>query len=114
MLTLVVDDDPGVRGYLGALLRSENLETLVAADGLQALEVLKRLDRNVDLIISDIDMPGLDGVRFANTVRASSPDVPIILMSGNGQAGVPFEFVEKPFSRATMVGTVRRLMAQRV
>jgi two-component system cell cycle response regulator CpdR len=113
MLTLVVDDDSSVRTYVQAILHAQDHMTLQAEDGRQALEIVKTLDGSVDLIITDLQMPGMDGLSFAHAVRSSFPRVPIILMSGYGDPGSPFEFLEKPFSWATLLGTVRSVLASK-
>ena len=112
MLALVVDDDSAVRTYITSILDSENFETLEAADGNRALELVRVLDGDVDLMVTDIQMPGGDGISLARAVRASYPSVSIILVSGCAEPDDRFEFVEKPFSWAAMVRVVRRVMAQ--
>ena len=69
----------------------------------------------VDLIVSDIQMPGGDGVSFAHSVRELFADVPVILVSGSAQppGAEEFEFVEKPFAPAELLQAVRRVMIQR-
>jgi len=114
MLSLVVDDDEAIRSYIQSILHSENFETLEAEDGGQALEIVRMLDGGVDLIVSDIQMPGGDGITFAKAVRASYPFVPVILVSGSAEADPDFEFVEKPFSWAIMARVIRRVVARSV
>jgi CheY-like chemotaxis protein len=113
MLTLIVDDDPAIRSFVQAILFSEDYETLEAEDGEQALELYKALDRHVDLMITDVQMPGLDGLSLANAVRASCPRTAIILMSGYSHPECIFDFIEKPFSWPAMVTLVRRVMTAR-
>jgi CheY-like chemotaxis protein len=109
VLSLVVDDDRAIRSYIQAILHAENFETVEAGDGAQALTILRKLEGHVDLIISDIQMPVVDGISFARAVRASYPCVPVILVSGRIDPNVEFEFVEKPFSRAIMVSAIHRV-----
>jgi CheY-like chemotaxis protein len=110
MLSLVVDDDDAIRSFIQSILHSENFETLEAEDGEQALEIVRMLDGGVDLIITDIQMPGGDGISFAKAVRASYPFVPVILVSAYSEPVADFEFVEKPFSWAMMLRVIRRVM----
>ena len=112
LLALVVDDDSTVRTYITSILHSESFETLEAADGKHALEMVLMLGGEVDLIVTDLQMPGGDGISLARAVRASYPSVSIILVSGCAEPDGSFEFVEKPFSWATMVRVVRRVMAK--
>ena len=82
MKILLVDDERGFLNVMGDMLRSKGYEVLAAENGKQAREVLES-DR-VDLIISDVFMPTLNGVRFHSYVRdfTDSHDVPFIFMSG--------------------------------
>ena len=97
------------------LQREEHFETLEADGGRRALEIMKVLGDAVELIVSDVQMPGGDGVSFAHSVRESFADVPIILVSGTAQppGALEFEFVEKPFAPHELLQVVRRVLAQR-
>jgi two-component system, OmpR family, response regulator len=110
MLSLIVDDEPAIRSYIKVLLQREGFETLEAAGGKAALEIVKMLSGCVDLIVTDIQMPDGDGLIFANAVRKVFPSVPIILVSARTRPDTVFEFVEKPFASATLVRMVRRLV----
>jgi len=82
MRILVVDDNKGFLNVMGDLLRDYGYEVFLAEDGKQAREFLE--DQSVDLIISDVFMPTLDGSRFHSYVRefTDSGDVPFIFVSG--------------------------------
>jgi two-component system response regulator FlrC len=111
---LVVDDDPSIRAYIMTLLqREEHFETLQADGGRRALEIMKALGDSVDLIVSDVQMSGGDGVSFAHSVRQLFADVPIILVSGTTQPSdaLEFNFVEKPFAPQELLQVVRRVLA---
>jgi two-component system cell cycle sensor histidine kinase/response regulator CckA len=110
--SLVVDDEPAVRRYVSAILQSENFLTLEAEDGAQALQMVRELDGDVDLIVSDIQMPNVDGLSLAQAVKRSFPGIPVILVSGNAKPDASFEFVKKPFLPATLIGVVRKLFAR--
>jgi CheY-like chemotaxis protein len=69
---LVVDDDDGVRGMLVALLARSH-QVLAARDGLDALAALSVCGVRVDLVVTDIHMPRLDGVGLAHRLRAEMP-----------------------------------------
>lgn len=113
-LALVVDDEPSVRKFITAVLRSNGFQTIEAENGVQALEVLRKLDNAVDLLVSDIQMPILDGIGLACSVRAEFPAIPVILVSGYSDLQQAnrlhgFEFVPKPFSPATLLKTVKKV-----
>jgi DNA-binding response OmpR family regulator len=82
MKILLVDDEKGFLNVMGDTLRTRGHEVLPAENGKQAREVLE--SQRVDLIISDVFMPTLNGVRFHSYVRdfTDSSDVPFIFMSG--------------------------------
>ena|ERR1035438_6813865 len=109
-LTLVVDDEPAVRGLISAILREEGFQTLEAGDGTQALQIVMALDGEVDLIVSDIQMPNGDGLSLARAVGVSHPEVPIILISGHVKPDAGFEFVQKPFSENVLLKAVRSML----
>jgi DNA-binding response OmpR family regulator len=82
MKILMVDDNRGFLNVMGDLLTDYGYEVLLAEDGKQARELLE--DHRVDLIISDVFMPTLDGTRFHSYVRefTESSSVPFIFISG--------------------------------
>jgi len=109
---LVVDDEPVTLKYLGANLRVRGYEVLTAEDGETALEILDHSE--VDLIILDIMMPGIDGFQVCETVRQTS-DVPILMLSARGREhdivlaldlGAD-DYLTKPFGVAEMLARVR-------
>ena len=113
-LVLVVDDNGSVRAYVKATLESEGFRTLEAEDGELGLELVRKIGSDIDLVISDIQMPKLDGIQLANSVRAEFPKIPIILISGyvdvalENQPGV--EFIPKPFLPSTLLNIVRKMV----
>ena len=79
---LVVDDESAVRRFAVRVLQREGYEVLEAADGHEALEMIRAGQVTVDLIVSDIVMPRVNGVELMQAVAESHPDVPVVLMSG--------------------------------
>jgi len=114
-VALVVDDDRSVRVYVKAVLKSEGFRTLEAEDGELGLKLVRKIGSDIDLVISDIKMPKLDGIQLANSVRAEFPKIPIILISGyvdvtlENQPGV--EFIAKPFLPSTLLNIVSKMVA---
>src|ERR1041384_5608597 len=113
-ICLLVDDEPAIRSYLRAILEREKFQCLEAGNVAQALGITHRLDGRLDLIISDIKMPGdVDGVDLAYSVRNSYPDIPVILISGYSddesvKRSMPaFRFIHKPFVPETILSAVR-------
>ena len=117
--SLVVDDEPLVRDYIIAFLQGDGFQTIEAENGVHALELLNKLDGAVDLLVSDIKMPLMDGIALAWSVRAEFPSIPVILVSGYAylaQTKLPnsgFEFVQLPFHPATLLSAVKKVMGSK-
>ncbi len=112
---LAVDDDADLLDVVSYVLRRQQLDVVTATDGLQALEVFER--EAPDLVILDVNMPGLDGFEVARRIRARST-VPIIMLTvRNEDADVvgalrlgADEYVTKPFSTSQLVARVQALL----
>ena len=114
-ISLVVDDEPSVRKFITAVLQNNGFQTLEAKNGVHALELLRKLGGAVDLVVSDIQMPLMDGIALACSVRAEFPAIPVILVSGysdllQAHRLHAFEFVPKPFLPATLSKAVKKVM----
>ena len=83
---MVVDDSKTIRNLVAFVLKGEGFKVSTAEDGLDAIEKLYSLDP-VDLIVSDVNMPRMDGFTFIKTIRAQDAykDIPIIVLSTEGQ-----------------------------
>jgi two-component system, cell cycle sensor histidine kinase and response regulator CckA len=117
---LVVDDEPAVRRFAARALEGEGYQVHTAKDGVEALELVGALHRWLGLIVTDIVMPRLDGVGLLQTLSASHPALPVILMSGHATEhlinlglAVPCAVLGKPFSVEALVGQVRRCLEAR-
>jgi DNA-binding response OmpR family regulator len=114
---LIIDDDPQLRRYLGALLRRLKYEVLEAEEGEQGMKLLK--SDPSDLVITDIVMPGKEGVETIREIRKIHPGVKIIAISGSGTGGDLYLPVAKklgadvtlakPFSAEQLIEAVRSL-----
>lgn len=83
---LIVDDSKTVRNLVAFIMKKEGFKVTAAEDGLDGLEKLYSMEK-VDLIISDVNMPRMDGFSFIKTVREQDAyrDVPIVILSTEGQ-----------------------------
>ena len=110
MKILLVDDEKGYLNVMGDILRQHGYEVLLAEDGKQARESLELA--TVDLIISDVFMPTLDGVRFHSYVRefTDAQDVPFIFVSGQEDENTRTLVIDPQkdffFSKITPVETI--------
>lgn len=82
---LVVDDDPAIRNSTAVFLHANGYEVLSATDGYDALWQLK--NRLVDIVISDLEMPGLSRLEFLSVMRQRFPEILVVAMSGRAEDG---------------------------
>ncbi len=111
---LVVDDEPIVRELVCRILACSGLDAVAAADGAEALRHFRTGGPAIDLVISDVQMPGISGIELAHRLRAERPGVSILLISGKvpeEQADFRFPFLPKPFTPNVLLEQVRRLLA---
>lgn len=78
---MMVDDEPRFRETTEKILAKKGFETLIAADGAQALA---KLSQNPDVVVLDIRMPGMDGHEVLVRIKARCPDLPVIMLTGHG------------------------------
>lgn len=79
---LLADDDAAVRNLVRRALTSDGHAVHVTQDGLEALDMLGASAATIDILISDVDMPQLDGISLAEKALALKPNIAVILMSG--------------------------------
>jgi CheY-like chemotaxis protein len=116
---LVVDDDPMHRELVARIVSGVGFEVHTAEDGEKGWEALNRL--KYALLITDHEMPKLTGLDLIERLRAVSPDIPCILVSGSqpkpewmlSEAVRPGAFLSKPFSISELVETIFRLVGNR-
>jgi DNA-binding NtrC family response regulator len=87
-ISLVVDDEASIRKYVSAILQLEHFQTLEAENGCLGLQIVCDLGNDLELVVSDIQMPNCDGLTLAHAVKEAFPAVPVILISG-GQNRIP-------------------------
>ena len=109
---LVVDDEPAVRGLVAHFLEHEGFLVLTARCGSEALSIARQHRGEIDLLISDIMMPGMDGPSLAKELRALEPRMPVLLMSGycDVEFDRTFAFLPKPFYMTDLLDKVRKLL----
>ncbi|ATB36076.1 sigma-54-dependent Fis family transcriptional regulator [Cystobacter fuscus] len=113
---LLVDDDPAVAKVLGALLVQAGLTVQTAARGDEALALLGR--KPIDVVVSDVRMPGMGGLELLAEVQRGWPDVPVILLTAHGTVPLAVEamkagaadFALKPFDREEILFSIRKAL----
>jgi len=116
---LIVDDSKTIRNLVAFIMKKEGFKVTMAEDGMDGLEKLYSAD-HIDLIISDINMPRMDGFTFIKTVREQEAyrDVPIVVLSTEGkeqdiQQGISLGanlYMVKPAQPDKMMKNVRMLL----
>ncbi|HYM81353.1 MAG TPA: response regulator [Candidatus Limnocylindria bacterium] len=79
---LFVDDEPGLRALAKAGLRQRGFDVVTVESGEQALDILRKGDQAVDVVLLDLSMPGLSGEKVLRAIRGFQPDLPVIIASG--------------------------------
>ncbi|MHA7628218.1 sigma-54-dependent transcriptional regulator [Corallococcus sp. M7] len=113
---LVVDDDPALLKVLGALLTQAGLTPHPASSAKDALALLAR--RPIDVVLSDVRMPGMSGMELLAEVGRGWPDVPVLLMTAHGTVPLAVEamkagaadFVLKPFDREELLFSLKKAL----
>ena len=117
---LLVEDEPALRQLVHRFLSSAGYRVLAAASGVEALELFSREAGAVDIVVTDMLMPGMAGVELARELDKVAPDIRILFMSGYARedAAIPASrpgsaFLAKPFTLPQLTAEVRALMATR-
>jgi CheY-like chemotaxis protein len=114
---LVVDDDREILGLVSDYLCSLGYTVLTAESGVEGISAAEAHSAPIDLLLADVDLPGMTGVEFAKYFLSRRSDVPLIFMSGLGGAqdldSLPgeVEFLPKPFSLAELAEKTIRLIS---
>ena len=112
---LLVEDNPSILLLMERALAPEGYTVLSAADAEGALALVGGAGRRIDLLVSDLVLPGVGGLELARRVSALDPALRVLLISGYaGQAtaaAARVAFLEKPFSAASFRAAVRELLA---
>ena len=116
---LLVEDEDAVRLFGSRALRNKGYRVLEAGDGEQALDVINEYGAPIDLIITDVMMPGMDGHTLVKLVQEELPNIKVILMSGYAEEAIPgglggdptLHFLPKPFSLQELAGKVKEVIS---
>jgi len=117
---LLVEDDPSVRVVLKEYLEDQGYSVLTADDGEDGLEVARRSGSSVDLVLSDVVMPKMNGIELARALRSETPEIKVLLISGHTRdrkrvieeslSCASCSFLQKPFTPQTLVTKIRELL----
>lgn len=118
---LLVDDDAGVRDVIRAMLTRHDYHPIMAADGREALALFARLSNQIAVVLTDLSMPGIDGLTLIRAIRKIKPTVKIIIATGHAGDGRGDEVLalgvnaslKKPFTRQALLRAIKKLMPPR-
>ena len=113
---LITDDEKSIRNALKEILEFENYVTLEAENGEEALKVVEK--ENVNLVMLDIKMKGMDGIEVLEQLKKIKPEIPVIMISGHGTIKIAveatkngaFDFLEKPPDLNRLLTSVRNAL----
>src|SRR5260370_21251675 len=116
---LVADDDPGLRERLARTMTREGYRVLLASDGRAALERLQ--GGGIDVIVTDLKMPGLTGLELLRAAKAIAPDLDVILLTAFGTVEEAvkamkdgaYDFLTKPFRREQLIKLIDKALERR-
>jgi DNA-binding response OmpR family regulator len=118
-IILVADDDVMVRNLITLLLQSERYVVLSASDGQEGLELSRKYPGKIDLLITDVDMPRLNGMNLYSHLLQERPGIKTIVMSGGDaheilRHNVNLPFLPKPFDGEALFSRVREILGASV
>ncbi len=116
---LLVEDEEGLRGLNARGLRSRGYTVLEASNGVEAVEAVDGFDGKIDVVVSDVVMPEMDGPTLLKELRSRDADIKIIFVSGYAEEafekhlpeGEKYNFLAKPFTLKQLVAAVKETMA---
>jgi two-component system, NtrC family, response regulator AtoC len=102
---LIVDDEPNLRKILAAQLARDGYDVMTAEDGAQGLAVLR--EHHIDLVVTDLKMPNVDGMALLREALAEDPDLPVVMITAHGTVDTAvealklgaFDYLTKPFDK---------------
>ncbi len=115
-VVLVAEDEVVVRNIVCHLLNREGYQVLSAADGAEALQLAREYRGTIDLLLSDVKMPHLDGISLAERIISERPGIRVLLMSGKiseeiREENIRLPFLRKPFVPSVFRDTVRAVLS---
>jgi DNA-binding response OmpR family regulator len=118
---LVVDDEPDVRELLRQVLKTGGFAPLTAREGEEALSVIRHLEGRIDLVLTDVMMPVLDGATLSRRLAKDWPTLPVLFMTGYpaetlaalGFLPVETPRIEKPFEIRELLRAIRTVLSDK-
>jgi DNA-binding NtrC family response regulator len=115
---LLVDDNELVLKVVAAMLSRAGFRVLSAASGFDALKLAEQTDGNIELLLSDVDMPAMSGLDLGEALKKIRPETRVMLMSG-GDYGTPavlsfgWAYIQKPFAARKLIQMITDILQSR-
>ncbi len=114
---LIVDDEKNYPMIIGELLQEEGYSSLTASSGMEALDILN--NEFVDLVLTDVNMPGMTGIQLLEKIKEINPDIPVIIMTAYGSVEKAVEamhkgaytFILKPFENQALIAHIGKAIS---
>ncbi|HLF20386.1 MAG TPA: response regulator [Bacteroidota bacterium] len=119
-MILIIEDDEIMRSLLKTFLLGAGYEVMSTVDGIEGVDAYETNKRNIQLVVSDLQMPNLNGVGAFRKIKAMNPDVKVIFVSGyidphlqrQLQSEGVQKFIRKPYSPDEILGAVREALGR--
>ncbi len=114
---LIVDDEKNYHTIIGEILQDEGYTSLTASSGMEALDILN--NDLIDLVLTDVKMPGMSGIQLLEKIKEINPDIPVIIMTAYGSVEKAVEamhkgaytFILKPFENQTLIAHIAKAIS---
>src|SRR5215471_8756227 len=112
---LLAEDEAVVRNLVRLMLEKEGYDLLAANDGQEALEICEKFTDPIHLLLTDVQIPRMNGLELAERVREKGPEIKVMIMSGQMtttilEKNTPDAFLKKPFIPPTLLQCVQRVL----
>ena len=111
---LVVEDEPAVRQLVSAALERAGYRVLEARNGEKAMSLFDANEADIDLLLTDLRMPQMDGAELVRRLRSRAPGLKVICVSGYPGTGIDLSITEhylaKPFSKTDLLNKIREVL----
>lgn len=111
---LLAEDEQSLRSLFSKVLKSNGFVVLAACDGAEALRISRAHDGRIDLLISNVQMPGMPGTELARILRASRPDLKVMLVSAYPSGVLLLDngwyFLQKPFAMPVLLKKIEEVL----
>jgi CheY-like chemotaxis protein len=112
---LLAEDEVTIRNLVNRMLVKAGYAVILAANGMEALELCRKFTDTIHLLLTNVNMPHLDGIALTDALLQERPDVKIVMMSGDMDNAIlagnrPDAFLRKPFVPPTLLRTIQQVL----